>query len=49
MNRPNRIYRGGSFFFESAAMRSASHTTDAPSFQSPYIGFRLARTLKPGR
>jgi formylglycine-generating enzyme required for sulfatase activity len=49
MNRPNRILRGGMFYSQPLELRSASRTPDGPSLQTISVGFRLARTLNPGR
>ena len=45
----NRILRGGMFASQAPEVRSASRVPDVPSLQTTYIGFRVARTMKPKR
>ena len=46
-NRANRVLRGGMFYSQPSDVRSAARSTDAPSLESTYVGFRLARTITP--
>jgi len=42
---PDRVIRGGSWFFRPAWVRSAFRTRDAPSNRYVYLGFRLVQDL----
>jgi formylglycine-generating enzyme required for sulfatase activity len=44
-NNIGRVIRGGSFFFGARHARSANRTQSSPAFRSPFIGFRVARTI----
>jgi formylglycine-generating enzyme required for sulfatase activity len=41
-----RVLRGGGYFTQPVYVRSAGRTSNQPSYQSTYIGFRVARTCR---
>ena len=42
---PNRVNRGGSWYYPAVNLRVADRLGDHPSNRFFYLGFRLARTL----
>jgi len=40
-----RVFRGGSWFLDSASLRASSRSGNVPTFRSQYVGFRLAADL----
>lgn len=46
-SRGERVIRGGCFISVARWVRSAGRNKYPPSINSPYVGFRLARTLRP--
>jgi formylglycine-generating enzyme required for sulfatase activity len=46
-NNTGRVIRGGSYAFGARSARSAFRAQSSPRFRSPFIGFRVARTITP--
>jgi formylglycine-generating enzyme required for sulfatase activity len=44
-NATERVLRGGSWFLDARAVRTAQRSGNLPDFKSPYVGVRLVRDL----